>query len=116
MIENFPKPPAGTFFEVQGVGLGWLRVCLIQKENRQIILSKTVGRPNMTLHNIVSNVHQSFVEEVKNFEVSQERDIKATALELIKNYEELNNLDDEEIELIKKIRTLSRDWYVGRYF
>ena len=115
MIENFPKPPSGTFFEVQGIGLGWLRVCLINKENKQIILSKTVGRPHLALCNIVSSVHQGSVDEIKNFEISQERDIKATARELTEEYEKLNNLDDGMIELIEKVRVLSRDWYVGRY-
>lgn len=115
MIQNFPEPPSETFFEIQEIGLGWLKVCLIDKEEEHIIISATVGRPNLYFHNITSNVDQSSVDELKNYEISQEADIKATAKSLIEEYGKLKNLDKNERRLIEKIREMNQDLYIGKY-
>lgn len=115
MIQNFPEPPSETFFEVQEIGLGWLKVCLIDKENEQIVISATVGRPNLYFYNIVSNVDQDSVDDLKNYEISQEASIKATAKYLIEEYEKLKNLDEKERKLIEKVKEMNQDLYIGKY-
>lgn len=114
MINNFPKAPDGLCFEIREAGLGWLSIQLKNKKTHQVLLSKIVERPNITLFNIPGK-HTLDLEEIKNYEVSQEKEIVASAHELLKKYTEMFDIDEELSKNIREICDFNKEHYIGRY-
>lgn len=114
MIDNFPKAPDGLCFEVRDIGLGWISVALKTRKNYHTIITDIVPRPNMSLFNIPGRF-TSDLSEIRDYEVTQEKEIINTANSILKKYDNLMASDDEYTNVIKKIRKVNKENYIGRY-
>jgi len=102
------KPPENHYFKIENFGKGWLIMSLRRNDTKEAILSAIIPRPLPEFYNTRTSNYMTD----SLLEVTQPSDIKATAIQLIEEFKELNNNSRKNLNEIEKI---NKEDYIGEY-
>lgn len=106
---EFPKTPSGHYFKLENFGRGWLALTLRRISTNESVIGRVIPRPNPSFINARVNFNSELDGETLH--ITQPKDVLATAHEILKEFEAVNRLSNDEKDYISNIEKIYNEEY-----